>query len=552
MKVIEGRAGTGKSYTLGAIRDAYESAGYEVRGLAHPNKVVQALKRDGFKHSATLTSEFWALKHGRAKWDHRTVLIVDEAAMVDSERMGTLLAEARKTGAKVILAGDDKQLTSIERGGMFSQVAAVNGSVEITDVQRQKGWQKQASEDMAAGAWGSAVQTFDRHGAITWAQDDAKAKAALVAAWARDAKARPDAGRFVIAYTNRDVDALNSEIRQVRIDRGELGGEGVPDQAWLGRVRCWRSRAVHRPVQPAGIVNGTVGTITSVAKGRLSAQMDDGKAVTWRPSEFTEYRHGYAGTVYKSQGETITSTYLLHTRHWHSTSSYVALTRQSEHVAVFVNRQTAVDVATLSQQMGRSEERGSSLKWHTIEDVPRLQAAAVAHDPDVQKAQGMAARLIGEAYRDMREASEKLTEMVDRHGWKVAAAEVEADPTVLGALEGRDGFFSGKGNRERRAEAVASIDKAIRWVDRMPEITARAVERRQQDRAYSERAEEVYAERDAGPRSYTGARVAAAGSASPRAGPRPGSGDGALNRGGRGHEWGRHTDAAHARRVGET
>ena len=418
--------------------------------------------------------------------------------MVDSGRMGTLLAEARKTGAKVILAGDDRQLSSIERGGMFRQIADVHGSVEITDVQRQKGWQKQASEDMAAGAWGSAVQTFDRHGAITWAQDDAKAKAALVAAWARDAKARPDAGRFVIAYTNRDVDALNSEIRQVRIDRGELG-EGREFLTKHGQAVFAVGDRVQFTGQhrPAGIVNGTVGTVTSVAKGRLSAQMDDGKAVTWRPSEFTEYRHGYAGTVYKSQGETITSTYLLHTRHWHSTSSYVALTRQSEHVAVFVNRQTAGDVATLAQQMRRTEERGSSLKWHTIEDVPRLQAAIVANDPEVKAAKNRAEDAIIYAYRDPVAAMDLLADLVKQHGWKAAGEQVAAEPGVLGKLNGRDGFLAGKQSRSDRNKAAFSIRNGSQLAKQVETFTGRAVERRQQDRAYSERAEQAYAERDA-------------------------------------------------------
>ena len=46
--ILEGRAGTGKSYTLGAIRDAHEAAGYTVVGLAPTNAVAQDLKADGF------------------------------------------------------------------------------------------------------------------------------------------------------------------------------------------------------------------------------------------------------------------------------------------------------------------------------------------------------------------------------------------------------------------------------------------------------------------------------------------------------------------------
>ena len=49
-------------------------------------------------------------------------------------RAGELLAQAQRSGAKVILAGDDRQLASIERevrrilGSMFSGLAPLSGS----------------------------------------------------------------------------------------------------------------------------------------------------------------------------------------------------------------------------------------------------------------------------------------------------------------------------------------------------------------------------------------------------------------------------------------
>ena len=48
LKVIEGRAGTGKSYTLQAVREAHERAGDRVIGLAPTNAVAQDLGKEGF------------------------------------------------------------------------------------------------------------------------------------------------------------------------------------------------------------------------------------------------------------------------------------------------------------------------------------------------------------------------------------------------------------------------------------------------------------------------------------------------------------------------
>ena len=135
---------------------------------------------------------------------------------------------ARNPRSKVILAGDDRQLASIERGGLFTELKARHGAAEITEVTRQRvDWQRRAAQDLAEGRFGDAIAAYDATGAITWTQDQDQARTALVAAWRRDTASEPAAKRFVFAYTNRDVDALNAELRQVRRGRGELSGPEV-------------------------------------------------------------------------------------------------------------------------------------------------------------------------------------------------------------------------------------------------------------------------------------------------------------------------------------
>ena len=228
LKLIEGRAGTGKSYTLAAVREAHERAGHRVLGLASTNAVAQDLKADGFTEVATVHSALFALKNGRTSWGRRTVVVVDEAAMLDSRVTDELLAEARQAGAKVILAGDDRQLASIKRGGLFAELRQRHGAAAITEVTRQRlGWQRQAAQDLAEGRFDSAVQALDHNGAITWTADGDAVRTAPVERWKADTLADPRASQFVFAYTNADVSQLNTELRQVRRDRGELGGPDV-------------------------------------------------------------------------------------------------------------------------------------------------------------------------------------------------------------------------------------------------------------------------------------------------------------------------------------
>jgi hypothetical protein len=131
LAIIAGEAGTGKSTTIEAIREAYLQASYHVQGLSWTNAVVQDMKRDGFIHASTIASELKRLENGSALWTSRTVLIVDEAAMLSTKHLAELTAKARESGAKLILVGDDKQLASIERGGMFGALRQEHGAGRI-------------------------------------------------------------------------------------------------------------------------------------------------------------------------------------------------------------------------------------------------------------------------------------------------------------------------------------------------------------------------------------------------------------------------------------
>jgi hypothetical protein len=387
--LIEGRAGTGKSFTLAAIRDAHARDRRRVIGLAPTNAVAQDLARDGFTEAGTVHAALFALKTGRAAWDRKTVVIVDEAAMLDARITGELLAEARKSGAKLILAGDDRQLASIERGGLFTELTQRHGAAEITALTRQRvDWQRQAAHDLAEGRFAQAVAAFDLAGAITWANDQVEARQALVGTWSRDTAAAPDAKRFVFAYTNRDVDALNADLRQVQRAQGALSGpderfetkHGLADFSAGDRVQFTDTDKRLR------IYNGNVGTITGIdaRSGQLTATLDSGRVVSWSAEEFQGFRHGYAGTIYKGQGKTLDHTYLYHTHHWRAAASYVALTRQRDSAQVFVARETARDAGQLAWQMARGEVKAASVAWVTREELAsaraeREQASAPPH-----------------------------------------------------------------------------------------------------------------------------------------------------------------------------
>ena len=475
LKLIEGRAGTGKSHVLGVIRDAYEAAGHRVVGLAPTNAVAQDLKASGFQEAGTVHAALFALKNGRTEWDRHTVVIVDEAAMLDARITGELLAATRTSGAKLILAGDDRQLASIERGGLFTELKARHGSAEITEVARQKvDWQRRVAQDLAEGRFGAAVAAYDQAGAITWTQDQDQARTALVEAWQRDTAAEPAAKRFVFAYTNRDVDALNAELRQVRRDRGELSGPEIALETKHGpAVFAIGDRVQFTDTdKKAGIYNGNAGTITAIDErsGRLSAVLDapvhgKGREVAWSASEFAGFRHGYAGTIYKGQGKTLDHTYLYHSHHWRRAASYVALTRQRQSAQVFVARETARDTRELAWQMARGEIKAASIAWATSDELTAAQQREHAGPRSAAPADSLSAKVREALQR--REASEQRAAAF----WRNSAAAVPSparDPLTdkVGAppemRQQRAEEFSGSAVAAGRSPAPDSLMAKVR------------------------------------------------------------------------------------------
>jgi Ti-type conjugative transfer relaxase TraA len=374
--IIAGEAGTGKSRTLGSLRDAYAAEGYRVLGMSWTNSVVQNLRQDGFE-ATTVAAEFKRLDAGRDQWDDRTLLIVDEAAMLSTPQLASLASRAEAAGAKLVIAGDDRQLSSIERGGMFEPLCVAHGVAELHDVQRvDDPAEQRAFNFMHEGKFREALDIFDSRGAVRWSETEAEALEQLGRQYSADCAADPDKKRFIFAYTNDQVDLLNAFARGLRQERHALGEEHVLQTprgpalfAGGDRVQFTENAWTQREKE-AGLVNGAVGTVVEIASSlgrtRMTVELDGPKdadpqrlSFTVGPNreagEFDALRHGYAGTIYRGQGRTLDETYVLHSRHWREASSYVALTRHRESTAIFVARETASDLDRLARQMGRDE-----------------------------------------------------------------------------------------------------------------------------------------------------------------------------------------------------
>ena len=88
LTLVVGYAGTGKSAMLGVARQAWEGAGYTVRGAALSGIAAEGLEAGSGIGSRTLASLEWGWKEGRDQLTGRDVLVVDEAGLVGSRQAG--------------------------------------------------------------------------------------------------------------------------------------------------------------------------------------------------------------------------------------------------------------------------------------------------------------------------------------------------------------------------------------------------------------------------------------------------------------------------------
>ena len=452
--IVIGRAGTGKSFTPGTARQAFEAEGYRVIGLAPTNAVVADLRQDGYSHAATLHRELGQLQRGKTSWDAKTVVMVDEAAMLDNAIMARLLQAAERSGAKLVLAGDDRQFQSVSRGGMFSELVARHGAAELATVHRQKqAYQARASEEFARGEVLAALTAYAERGQIVWCDSLAEARAQAVAA-----QAAVEGPGFLYASTNKEVEALNRAEQERRRAQLEAKGELIQAQAFT-TVRGAVSIAAGERVQfyetdrKLGIATSEFGTVTAVAPDRLEIVKDDGATVSFDPAAYDQWGLGYSGTGYKGQGKTQPRTAAVYDNPyaWDSRAAYVIGTRHREDYQLFVPKDLAPDLATLVGQIEKKrEDRGASLRFAAVtREVARLDLEARAEPQPSPADQAFAERVaVGKAaardrtaaYKQQQQlagAARSLVNEWDRlmADYRKALPGLEQDPSLGGAKD---------------------------------------------------------------------------------------------------------------------
>lgn len=325
--VLAAPAGTGKTFTLAAARHAWEHAGYTVHGAALAGIAANRLQRDADIPAATATRFLRDLTEHPDLLDARSVVVVDEAAMVGTRALATIIDHTSRAGSKLVLIGDAHQLPEIEAGGLFAALADQLGAVTLTQNRRQEhNWERAALAELRDGDTDAALIAYREHGAIVTPGLHSDPRAVAIAVWQTKLLDSPD----TVIYTDRRAEAraLNHIAQQHVASCGLLDGP----QLWRGDDAFQRGDhiVVLRNDYRLDIRNGQRGRITSVDPDQhiITATIED-RTVTL-PAGYIDAGHvdlGYAVTIHKGQGSTCDHSITLATDTLYRELAYTALSR---------------------------------------------------------------------------------------------------------------------------------------------------------------------------------------------------------------------------------
>ncbi|MBP9681702.1 MAG: AAA family ATPase, partial [Bacteriovorax sp.] len=166
LKCIVGYAGAGKTTALEACRDIWEDSGYKVYGLAPTGRAAQNLEGSGIA-SQTLHRFLKSFEEGRCQYSDKSILVLDEAGMVDVERFEKFLGAVQALGVKAVVVGDSGQLQPVEAGPAFRLVTERVGVSRLEEVVRQKeGWQREATVLFGSQESQLAIQAYQERGHV--------------------------------------------------------------------------------------------------------------------------------------------------------------------------------------------------------------------------------------------------------------------------------------------------------------------------------------------------------------------------------------------------
>jgi conjugative relaxase-like TrwC/TraI family protein len=402
VSVLIGPAGTGKTYTLAVVREAFEAAGYRLIGAAPSARAAAELGVDAGMDTHTLHALTRSWDHGLDLPDAKSVLVVDETAMAATRDLEPLVHRTIAARGRVVLVGDHRQLPEIGPGGALAAATThVRAVAELSVNRRQREpWEQAALAELRAGSVPAAVAAYRDHDRVIVAADHEEMLTIAVDRYLELLRSgrRP----VLMAGTNDTVARLNAAVRHRLAQDCRLVLDdvcGVSHGHDLVRGERVVLRHNQRITQPDGttarVRNSDAATVLDARPGGgIVVRRDlDGATIALDAGYLAAgwVDHGYAVTAHRAQGGTWDTAIAVGVDGLYREAAYVQLSRGRDANLLVI---PAAQMAQVDAELTR-HDHGLPLAGdeppETFEDlVDRLETSranlmALTRDPDADR-----------------------------------------------------------------------------------------------------------------------------------------------------------------------
>lgn len=529
--VVQGAAGAGKTTMLEAAQEALARQGRRMvavsptkRGALEAGDVlgvdgesVHALLYRAGAHIDESTGRWvlpkvWREQPESLRMDERTVLVVDEAGMLDQDTAAALhtYIDSQHVGS-LVLTGDAAQLSAVGRGGYLNRAAQLAGvSLDLDDVRRFRTPEGGVDEQYAQLSLQmrereDAGNIFDQLVArglmkVGTPEEQLERVADTIAL-----ETRMGRSSIVVTSTNAAAQQVNHAIFNRLVNEGlidtagyrALGRDGDPIAAGVKVATRENDREL-------GVANRMTWTVRSVNEdGRVTVFDESGRHRTLDAEYVAQnVQLAYAVTAQGAQGMTVDTAHMLLSDETAAAGAYVGMTRGRD---ANVLHAVAYDLADARQQFVDAFERDPAdlgldaaraqvdrdLNGLVTGDRARvneyreqLQAEAVKHEQQAEESEQHAADLDArvstyekraQALRNEHRAAdliaaERVAEAEKtRTEWEKYAEQAEAEAVQVALADGREVL-----------DARVHVDDAAAQVQGGNVFTRRGLERQQE------------------------------------------------------------------------
>ena len=288
---LEGAAGSGKTTSLAAIRDATEREGYQVHGFAPTSGAARKLQEAGIQAST--------LQHHLARGENRETeqkhfYVLDESSLAGTRQINEFL-RGLQPHDRVLLVGDVRQHEGVEAGRPYHQLQEAGmRTAHLDEIIRQRDPAlKEAVEGLARGEVREAIGNLDRQGRVHEIENRDERLDQMAQEFAR----RPE-GTLVISPDNESRRELNLRIHRAMQDTGQvqIDEKTVPvlearrdltgaERAWAERYQLDDVLRYSHGSSLLGIRAGEYSSVTDIdaRQNLLTVERANGESVTYDP-----------------------------------------------------------------------------------------------------------------------------------------------------------------------------------------------------------------------------------------------------------------------------